>query len=305
LITRWRLLLDPPNDGATNMARDEALARHAAAAPLPTLRLYAWRPACLSLGRFQRADDVRPDAATIGGVDVVRRPSGGRAILHAHELTYAVVAPDTLPLLAGGVRATYCAISRALLVGLRLLGVEAELAPAKRGALERVSVGACERWSAERSTTACSPLAAPRSPLPAHPASCFESASDYELVAGGRKLVGSAQVRGHGAILQHGSLPLADPTPQLRPLLAGAPANLGAHSVALDAAAGRAVSWDEAARALVAGFERAWGAELAPGSLTPDERATEAELLDKYAAQIGGVGEHGFPTSPKRIGEWV
>ena len=93
--------------------------------------------------------------------------------------------------------------------------------------------------------------------------------------------------------------------PQLRPLLAHAPANLGVHSVALDAAAGRAVSWDEAARALVAGFELAWGAELAPGSLTPDERATEAELLDKYAAQIGGVGEHGFPTSPKRIGEWV
>jgi lipoate-protein ligase A len=164
--------------------------------------------------------------------------------------------------------------------------------------------------SAERSTTACSPLpaprsGAPRSPLPARPSSCFESASDYELIAGGRKLVGSAQVRGHGALLQHGSLPLADPTPQLGPLLAHAPASLGVHSVALDAAAGRAVSWDEAARALVAGFERAWGVEFIAGSLSDAEHATEMELLDKYAAQIGGVGEHGFPTSPKRIGERV
>jgi lipoate-protein ligase A len=294
MTTRWRLLLDPPADGATNMARDEALARHAAAAPLPTLRLYAWRPACLSLGRFQRASEVRLDEAARVGVDVVRRPSGGRAILHAHELTYAVVAPDTLPLLAGGVRATYCAISRALLVGLRLLGVDAELAPGTR---ETRDTRHETRDPHDRS------LMHPRRHS-TRPSSCFDSASDYELLAGGRKLVGSAQVRGHGAIIQHGSLPLADPTPLLRPLLALPAADLGAHSVALDAAAGRGVSWEEAARALVAGFAQAWGVEFVTSGLSGAERATEIELSDcKYAG--GGMGEPGSPTLLQELGARV
>ncbi|HEX9371094.1 MAG TPA: hypothetical protein VF897_08810, partial [Roseiflexaceae bacterium] len=87
----WRLLIDEPDCGAANMARDEAIAAaHADGATRPTLRLYRWRPACLSLGRFQPSDEVDRAACALMGVDVVRRPSGGRALLHDAELTYAV-----------------------------------------------------------------------------------------------------------------------------------------------------------------------------------------------------------------------
>lgn len=213
----WRLLLDPPVDGATNMARDEALALACARGDaMPTLRLYGWLPACLSLGRFQPLAAVDAAACARAGVSLVRRPSGGRAILHADELTYAVVAPADHPLLRGGVRAAYRAISQALLAGLHILGVAASLAPSLRET-----------------------RAAPR---PHRPASCFDSASDYEIVVGGRKLVGSAQARIGGAVLQHGSLPLTASTDTLRTLLVAPPADLGAHMVALDEAAGRAVS---------------------------------------------------------------
>src|SRR3954449_10959301 len=89
----WRLLIDPPADGAANMARDEAIfASLVDGAAQPTLRLYRWHPACLSLGRFQRTDAVNRAACERAGVGIVRRPSGGRALLHAAELTYAIIA---------------------------------------------------------------------------------------------------------------------------------------------------------------------------------------------------------------------
>src|SRR5689334_16981845 len=127
----WRLLIDEPLDGATNMARDGAIAAaHARGEAPPTLRLYRWRPACLSLGRFQRAGAVDRSACARARVQIVRRPSGGRALLHDDELTYAVVARDDHPALGGeGILASYRQISLALRDGLRRLGVAAELTP--------------------------------------------------------------------------------------------------------------------------------------------------------------------------------
>src|SRR6476646_4066745 len=100
-LDTWRLLIDQPADGAANMARDEAILSSQAGpssssgvtgAAQPTARLYRWRPACLSLGRFQRADAIDRAACARAGVAIVRRPSGGRALLHDAELTYAIVA---------------------------------------------------------------------------------------------------------------------------------------------------------------------------------------------------------------------
>ena len=95
----WRLLIDQPADGATNMARDQALLSSCVdGAARPTLRLYRWHPACLSLGRFQRADVIDRAACARAGVAIVRRPSGGRALLHDAELTYAIIARADHPL---------------------------------------------------------------------------------------------------------------------------------------------------------------------------------------------------------------
>src|SRR3954470_2588897 len=130
----WRLLIDHPADGAANMARDEAiLACHGGGAAQPTLRLYRWHPACLSLGRFQRADAIDRAACARAGVAIVRRPSGGRALLHHAELTYAIIVRADHPLFGDrSILATYRQISLALRAGLRRVGVDAELTPVAR-----------------------------------------------------------------------------------------------------------------------------------------------------------------------------
>jgi lipoate-protein ligase A len=122
-------------------------------------------------------------------------------------------------------------------------------------------------------------------------ASCFDSASAYEVMVGGRKLVGSAQVRLAGALLQHGSLPLTAPTALLGTLLAQPPGDLGAHMIALDEAAGRPVAWDAAAAVLAAGFAEALGIELVPAELCDEEREFAGRLREqKYAAAEWTMG---------------
>lgn len=247
---RWRLIVDAPLDGATNMARDEALATVLAHDPArPTLRLYAWKPACLSLGRFQRSREADQAACARAGVTIVRRPSGGRALLHDHELTYAVIAPERHPQLGDeSILASYRQISLALLAGLHQLGVVAELTPVAR-----------QRAAASS-------------------AACFDAPASYELTVGGRKLAGSAQTRQGGVILQHGAIPLTPHADRLAALLLHPPSGLGQKMIALSQAAGRAVTFDELAQALITGFGTAWGIELEPGTPTPAELALEQQL---------------------------
>lgn len=258
-LTTWRLLYSAPADGATNMAVDEAILWAVAAglAP-PTLRFYAWEPGCLSLGRAQPAGDVRLEVLRAAGFDLVRRPTGGRAILHVDELTYSIVAPETEPRVSGGIIESYRRLSAGLLHGLELLGVK-DLAADRRGA----------------GRSANGPV-------------CFEVPSDYEITAGGRKLVGSAQVRSRGAVLQHGALPLEGDIARICNFLAtGAdPEQVRARAVTLTEALGREVSWEEAARALESGFARALNLLFEPGLLTAEE-LTWAEQLraEKYASE--------------------
>ena len=121
----WRLLRSTPADGATNMAVDEAILRMVAAGQVPpTLRFYAWEPACLSLGRAQPLADADLEALQAAGFDLVRRPTGGRGILHADELTYSVIAPQVEPRVAGGIMESYRRLSAGLMRGLEWLGVE-------------------------------------------------------------------------------------------------------------------------------------------------------------------------------------
>lgn len=188
----WRLILeDEARSGAANMAVDEALAESVAAGDAPpTLRFYRWQPAAVSLGRHQSMADV--DATKIAGLDydLVRRTTGGRAILHTDELTYSVTAPADDPRMAGGVMDAYLLMSNGLLAGLSGIGLAAEKAAGDVRAGRDVS------------------------------AACFEVPSAYEITAGGRKLMGSAQSRRKGYVLQHGSLPLIGDITRLVDVLA-------------------------------------------------------------------------------------
>lgn len=182
----WRLVTDGGLPGSTNMARDEALLEAMADQPgLPVLRLYTWHPPCLSLGYAQSYySHVDSEFCSSHGIDVVRRPTGGRAVLHHMELTYAVAFRSDHPVLGGGVLESFRKVSEAILLGLRSIGVDAELVAVQRS--HRLS----------------------------RAANCFMAPSSYEVAVRGRKLVGSAQVRRRGAVLQHGSI-LLDVNPSL------------------------------------------------------------------------------------------
>jgi lipoate-protein ligase A len=177
----WRLLVDGVGSGPWNMAVDEALLASVTDGGLPVLRFYQWNGPWLSLGYRQRLDAERLTACAHTGVGVVRRSTGGRAVLHGEDLTYAVVArEDALP---AGLAATYAVVSAALRQALVTVGVAAEPAP-RPAAVGRAAVF-----------------------------DCFAEPAADELCVGGLKLIGSAQRRAGGGVLQHGSIRLdRDPT---------------------------------------------------------------------------------------------
>jgi lipoate-protein ligase A len=194
-------------------------------------------------------------------VDVVRRPTGGRAILHTDELTYSLALLQSDPRATGEVLESYRRLSAGLLAGLRRLQVDAVQAVGQR------------------------------KPVADLTAVCFETPSDYEITAGGRKLVGSAQWRGRGGVLQHGTLPLYGDLARIVDCLAFSAAEreaqrraLHQRAVTLAEALGRALPFAEVAQALAAGFAEALNVALVPGELSDRERARAAELRrSRYA----------------------
>jgi lipoyl(octanoyl) transferase len=255
----FRLLLDGPQDGAFNMAVDEAVlsSYSGATIPLPpTLRLYSWSPPALSLGRRQPAQGAHEaDYLRAEGIDLVRRPTGGRAVLHEHERTYAVIGSLLRPPFDGGVLDTYRRISAALVEALGLLGLAAE-------GEEPGRVGR-------------------KDPGPLGPPVCFDHVGAHEITSRGRKLIGSAQLRRRGAFLQHGSLLLrADPERLSRAIGVRADPSRFAD---IERALGRVPETPEIDAAIVAAFARTFGG-VSEGALTPEE-AARARLLrgSKYA----------------------
>lgn len=248
----FRLLLDPPMRGAWNMALDETLLRrNAGEDALPTLRFYSWNPHCLSLGRLQK---LLPPGALVPvserDFDLVRRPTGGRAVWHAWELTYSISAPlGFLPQNAQSVQGAYEWLSRGFLLGLQSLGVESELVPSTK-------------------------------PGEGGP-NCFAQSAACDFQVNGKKLIGAAQCRLNGAFLQHGSL-LLRMNPAQWEARTGGPMS-GATSLE---ELGLSVEPRRVAVALSEGFARATGAQLQEGMWTQEERE-EAEQLcaEKYESE--------------------
>ncbi|MDI3256233.1 MAG: biotin/lipoate A/B protein ligase family protein [Kyrpidia sp.] len=252
----WRVLHTGKGSPAYNMAVDEAvLIAHSEGRVPPTLRLYAWNPPTLSIGYFQRAEkEVDFQALRTRGYGFIRRPTGGRAVLHDREVTYSVVVSESYPGMPGSVTESYRVISEGLVLGLRRLGFDVQFSRPDDEQKRRLS--------------------APSS------AACFDSPSWYEVVARGKKLIGSAQTRQRGVILQHGSIlleldagalfaVLRIPSDRVRERLYR---TFRDHAVSLSDLAGKPVSSEQVEAALVEGFAEALGVTLIPGELTEEEK---------------------------------
>lgn len=250
----WRYLVSAPDAGAANMAWDQALMARARRTGEAVLRVYAWRAPTLSLGRNQTARGAYDlDRAAALGVGFVRRPTGGRALLHHHEVTYSVTAPESFdPTLRGA----YTRINELLLAALRSLGVPAELART------------------------------PGRTLPPGLAPCFDQPAAGEIVVRGRKLVGSAQWRHDRALLQHGSILLEDDQAVIAQLLRVPQATVTPPAATVSEVLGTAPTFRDVADALVAALRLAApDATALPSDRTLDgdvERATDEFSSERW-----------------------
>jgi lipoyl(octanoyl) transferase len=276
-VEEWRILPFRKAGAEENMAVDEAVFRESIRKKSPpTLRFYGWKVPALSIGYFQDYEkEVDEDACRRFGVEIIRRPTGGKAVLHEQELTYAVVAGADSPLFPPDILKTYRVISNCIAKGLAEFGIRAEMKTDGR-----------------------------RAPDGTLRSSCFSFPSRYELLVGGRKICGSAQMRSHGAFLQHGSLLLAfDP---LRTCAVMLPhrnmerdADLLRNAVtSVEEQVGSPVEEEELCRVLREGFEQVLGIRLREGRLTPEEEGLVDELMTK---KYGGGGWNG----EERRSEWI
>jgi lipoate-protein ligase A len=264
----WRLIISPPAHGAWNMAVDEAILEATVTRTVsPTLRFYAWHPPCLSLGYAQPASDADLVRVSANGWDIVRRLTGGRAILHTDELTYAVIGPQEEPRLTGSVLESYQRLSLALLNGLKLLGIPAE-------------------------AKSQPPLPTGRDPI--GPV-CFEVPSNYEITVNGRKLIGSAQARRMKGVLQHGTLPLYGDIGRITQALAfeddlereRSADRLHNRASTVENILGGRVEWLQAAQTFIQAFESALNIQLTRAELTSGERDRATQLAQEKYSHLG------------------
>jgi lipoate-protein ligase A len=245
------------------MAIDEAILEAVGRGDAPpTLRLFRWDPACLSLGYAQPVADADMDRIAAHSWGIVRRMTGGRAILHTDELTYSVALPIDHPLVAGTIIDSYRRLSAALLTAVQSIGLD---------------VHADKR--ADRTAKTVGPV-------------CFEVPSDYEITADGKKLIGSAQVRKHNGALQHGSLPLYGDLTRICDALVfpdeatrrNARARVTRRATTLSEALDRTITWEQAGLAVVDAFASTFELELQESLLSQVEANRALELRStRYA----------------------
>lgn len=261
---KWRLIHTPPSNGAWNMAVDESILEHIYhGESVQTLRLYSWNPPCLSLGHAQPFKDVDMERLKSRGWEGVRRVTGGRAILHTDEITYSVTGNENDEILAGGVLDSYNRLSKALLYAVQSLNLQVEVQEGKN-----------------------TPASQNLNPV------CFEVPSSYEITVDGKKLIGSAQARKKEGVLQHGSLPLTGDLTRICDALVfenesarqEAKDRLLMRATTVKSVLGVEISWENAAQALVKGFEAELGIQFEDAELSQSEIQRTNELIkEKYA----------------------
>lgn len=261
-VPEWRILPFQTCNAFENMAIDEAILISADSdGTIPTLRFYGWSPPAVSLGYFQDINkEVNLRNCKALGVDIVRRPTGGKAVLHENEITYAVVSPKGNPLFPDNILGTYKVISSCLVEALLSIGINASVAES-----------ACRQNGAHILKSLC-----------------FSEPSRFELLVGGRKICGSAQVRTRNAFLQHGSLLLGfeperavralcpEPAPGLSDRLGRSVTSVSEYSDAFS-------SQNKVIRVLKESFRKVLNIQFKEGNLTPGEQAEKIRLIkEKY-----------------------
>ncbi len=253
----WRLIPYQVHDAATNMAIDEAiLEAHLNGEAPPTLRVYGWKPQAVSIGYGQRLSETIEQRIRTRGFDIVRRPTGGRAVVHAHELTYSFVGSagsSSQGALSDSVIAAYKQICEGLIIAFKSLGVSLTL-----------GVSSSDYKNAH---------------------DCFLATTSADLHHDGKKMIGSAQLRRRHAVLQHGSILLDQPQGLMRELMFGRASddgNNGARHANLFDVMGRSPSIAELEQALRLGFEGAFGHSCIPSELSEYESKAYRELRRQY-----------------------
>lgn len=260
----WRFTDTGADTGAMNMAIDEAVMVHCAGGDVPpTLRFYRWNPPTLTLGYFQKAaKTVDFERCAELGIDVVRRLTGGRSVLHDNELTYSLIMGKDSKELPESVTQSYKVLSEGLLLGLRYLDIPAAMSRPAQSHGHKSTSGAC-----------------------------FDALSSYELEVEGKKIVGSAQARRFGALLQHGSvmndlsvdtlfdvLREDDPTRKEE-----ARKDFLKKATSIKHVTGATMSWDKLSSAFFRGFDEALGETFSISPLTESELSMAKRLAkEKY-----------------------
>ncbi len=272
----WRLIKDSYHTGFMNMAIDEAIMiAHREGLVPPTIRFYQWSPPAVSLGYFQDLKkEIDVDVCKNLGIDIVRRPTGGKAVLHDKELTYSFIIKENHPLVNNSILETYKKISGGMIRGLSYLGIKAELVPLRE----------------KLKSTPSGNEAKSKIPHSDIKSICFSVPSQYEVQVKGKKIVGSAQVRKREIVLQHGSLLIElekdklfsvfnFPSAKIREKL-----KTGFKATSLEEILKKKINFSELSEILPRGFEEEFGARLVEGKLTKQEEKISKDLLEnKYS----------------------
>lgn len=275
-LVEWRLIKDSYHNGFINMAVDEAIMiAHKNGLVPPTIRFYQWSPPAVSLGYFQDLKkEINVKVCQDIGIDIVRRPTGGKAVLHDQELTYSFIIKENDPLVNDSILETYKKISGGIIRGLSYLGIKAELVPL-RGKLENHLLGRSDKARIHHLD---------------FKSICFSVPSQYEVQVEGKKIVGSAQVRKGGVVLQHGSLLIKlekdklfsvfnFPSVQIREKLKSK-----FKATSLEEILKKKIDFSELSNILPRGFEEEFGVRLVESKLTePEEKISKVLLENKYS----------------------
>ncbi len=274
-LVEWRLIKDSYHNGFINMAVDEAIMiAHKNGLVPPTIRFYQWSPPAVSLGYFQDLKkEINVKVCQDIGIDIVRRPTGGKAVLHDQELTYSFIIKENDPLVNDSILETYKKISGGIIRGLSYLGIKAELV-LLRGKLENNLLGRSDKARIHHLD---------------FKSICFSVPSQYEVQVEGKKIVGSAQVRKGGVVLQHGSLLIKlekdklfsvfnFPSVQIREKLKSK-----FKATSLEEILKRKIDFSELSNIIPRGFEAEFGVRLVESKLTePEEKISKDLLENKY-----------------------